>query len=320
MIINAVLVLGGSGFLGRHVCHQLVERGYRVTVPTRDRERAKIDLITLPTADVIPADVHDEATLERLVRGSDAVINLVGVLHKGRGKRSFNEAHVALARKVVEACGRAGVRRLVHVSAINADPNGPSDYLRTKGEAEATVRGSNLDWTVFRPSVIFGRQDRFLNLFAKLEAMLPIVFLGSPDARFQPVYVDDVAAAIAGSVQNLDSFKQSYDLVGPKVYTLRELVEYVGRVTGHKRPVIGLGPALSNLQAYALELAPGKLMSRDNVKSMKLDSVSSSAFPFGMTPTPLEAVAPSWLADRTPRGRYNLFRDRALRQATKNGR
>jgi uncharacterized protein YbjT (DUF2867 family) len=317
MIIEDVLVLGGSGFVGRHVCQQLVEQGYRVTIPTRNRELAKVDLIPLPTADVIVADVHDEQTLARLVRGCQAVINLVGVLHDGRGKGSFAEAHVGLARKVIDACRREGVRRLLHMSAINADTSGPSDYLRSKGEAEAIVKSSGLDWTIFRPSVIFGRQDRFLNLFAKLQGVMPIVFLASPNARFQPVYVDDVAAAFTAALADLGSHGKSYDLVGPKVYTLRELVEYCGRVTGHRRPIIGLGPALSNLQAFALELAPGKLMSRDNVKSMTVDSVSASRLPFGIAPTALEAVAPTWLADRTPRARYNVFRDRARRIASR---
>jgi uncharacterized protein YbjT (DUF2867 family) len=315
MIINDVCVIGGSGFVGRHVAHQLCARTYRVTLPTRDRERVKDDLIPLPTADVITADVHDEETLMRLMRGCGAVVNLVGVLHGGRGKASFEQAHVELARKVVDACHRSGIRRLVHMSALNADPAGPSAYLRTKGEAEKIVRDSGLDWTIFRPSVIFGREDRFLNLFAKLQSVLPVVALASPKAKFQPVYVEDVAAAIVESVQRLESFGQTYELVGPKVYTLRELVEYVGRVTGHRRPIIGLGPMLSHLQAFALELAPGKLMSRDNVKSMKVDSVSRDTLPFGVTPTVLEAVAPTWLAQATPRDSYNLYRDRAHRQS-----
>jgi NADH dehydrogenase len=316
MIINDVCVIGGSGFVGRHVAHQLCARTYRVTIPTRDRERVKDTLIPLPTADVITADVHDEETLMRLMRGCGAVVNLVGVLHNGRRKQSFAQAHVELARKVVDACKRTGIRRLVHVSALNADPAGASAYLRTKGEAEKIVRESGLDWTIFRPSVIFGREDRFLNLFAKLQSVLPVILLASPKAKFQPVYVEDVAAAIVESVARLDSFGQTYELAGPKTYTLRELVEYVGRVTGHRRPIVGLGPTLSYLQAYAMELAPGKLMSRDNVKSMKVDSVSQSPLPFGMTPTALEAVAPTWLAQRTPRDRYNLFRDRAHRQPT----
>ena len=315
MIINDILVLGGSGFVGRHVCAYLVAQGYRVTIPTRDRERAKADLITLPTCDVVDADVHDEATLKRLMRGCGAVVNLVGGLQDGRRKASFAEAHGGLARKVVAACRENGVRRLLHMSALNADPNGPSEYLKSKGEAESIVRASGLDWTIFRPSVIFGREDRFLNLFAKLQQMLPVVLLASPNARFQPVYVEDVATAYTRSVENLDSFGKTYELVGPRVYTLRELVEYTGRTTGHRRPIIGLGAGLSNLQAFAMEILPGKLMSRDNVKSMTVDNVSQSALPFGITPTALEAVAPTWLAQRTPRSRYNLFRDRARRSA-----
>lgn len=312
MIINSVCVLGGSGFVGRHVCHQLVERGCRVTVPTRDRERAK-NLIVLPTVDVINADVHDPETLSEIVRGSDAVINLVGVLHNGRGNASFREAHVALARRVVAACRANGIRRLLHMSALNADVKAPSAYLRSKGEAENAVRESGLDFTIFRPSVIFGREDSFLNLFARLLRVFPALFLGSANARFQPVFVDDVAAAYAESVRRLESFGKTYELCGPKRYTLRELVEYVGQVTGHRRPIIGLGDRLSYLQAFAMELLPMKLLTRDNYYSMKVDSVCASRLPFGITPTALEAAAPTWLAQRTPRSRYNLFRDRTQR-------
>jgi NADH dehydrogenase len=309
MIIRNVCVLGGSGFVGRHVCNQLVARGYRITVPTRNRERAK-NLITLPTADVLVADVHDAASLAGVIQGCDAVINLVGVLHDGRGRMSFSSAHAGLTQKVIDACRQRGVRRLLHMSALNADPKAPSAYLRSKGEAERLVRESGLDYTIFRPSVIFGREDHFLNLFAKLQAVFPVILLGSPDARFQPVYVSDVAHAYAESLPRLESFGATYDLAGPKVYTLRELVRYVGVLTGHSRPVIGLGKALSYLQALAMELLPGKLLTRDNLKSMSVDSVSSSALPFGSVATGLEGVAPDWLAQGTPRDRYNIFRDR----------
>jgi NADH dehydrogenase len=156
MDITTVCVMGGSGFVGRHICHQLAARGYRVRVPARDPERAK-QLILLPTMEVTAADVHDPVDLARTIRGVEAVVNLVGILHDGRGKHSFAQAHVALARKVVAACRQEGVRRYVHMSALNADANGPSAYLRSKGEAESAVRGSGLDVTVFRPSVIFGR-------------------------------------------------------------------------------------------------------------------------------------------------------------------
>jgi len=311
MIINDVCVLGGSGFVGVHVCNQLTERGYRVTVPVRDRERAKVDLITLPTVDVVPADIHDPETLRLEIRGCDAVINLVGVLHDGRGKASFREVHVELTRKVVEACRRNGIRRLVHMSALNAGLGAPSQYLKSRGEAEDIVRQSGLDFTIFRPSVIFGREDRFLNLFARLLALFPVLPLGSPNARFKPVYVVDVARAFAESLKRLESFGRTYDLVGTKVYTLRELVRYVGELTGHRRPILPLGDGLSRLQASMIGLLPGKLLTRDNYLSMKVDSVSQQAFPFGIAPTPLEAVAPVWLANRTPRARYQMFRDRS---------
>jgi uncharacterized protein YbjT (DUF2867 family) len=311
MIINDVCVLGGSGFVGAHVCSQLAARGYRVTVPVRDRERAKADLITLPTVDVVTADIQDPETLRRVMRGCDAVINLVGVLHGGRGKASFHQAHVELARKIADACRRNGIRRLLQMSALNASLGAPSEYLRTKGEAEDVVRQSGLDFTIFRPSVIFGREDRFLNLFAQLLASFPIIPLGSPNARFKPVYVEDVAAAFAEGLRRLESIGRTYDVVGPKVYTLRELVQYVGRLTGHRRPIIGLGDGLSRMQASIMGLLPMKLLTRDNYLSMKLDSVSQQAFPFGIVPTPLEAVAPVWLANRTPRARYQVFRDRS---------
>src|SRR5688500_14332436 len=204
MDVTTVCILGGSGFVGRHMCHLLAAQGYRLRVPTRSQARAR-DLQLLPTVDVVEADIHDQGTLARLVHDAQAVINLVGVLHGGRGRQSFREAHVELVRKIVEACRENGIRRYLHMSALNADPKGPSGYLRSKGEAEAIVRQANLDVSVFRPSVIFGPGDRFLNLFARLQRWLPIVVLGSPDARFQPVFVEDVAAAFATSLKDVKS-------------------------------------------------------------------------------------------------------------------
>lgn len=313
MHITEVCLLGGSGFVGRHVCHALAAEGYRVRVATRDRERAKEQLILLPTVDVAAVDIHDPAALSAFVRGSDAAINLVGVLHDGRGNRSFQAAHVELARNVVAACRGQGVRRLLHMSALAAARDGPSRYLRTKGEAEALVRESGLAWTIYRPSVVFGPGDSFLNLFAKVLRFSPVVALACPGARFQPVYVEDVAAAFVKGLADLDSAGKSYDLCGPRVYALRELVEYVGTVTGRRRPVVGLGDRLSYLQAFAMELLPVKLMTRDNYYSMKVENICRCEFPFGMTPTALEAVAPSYLGRRTPRARYQRFRGRARR-------
>lgn len=312
MQLTNITIIGGAGFVGRHLCQQLAARGYRVRVPTRDRERAK-PLILLPTVDVVVADVHDPAALAAVIKGSDAVINLAGVLHDARGKRGFNAAHVGLAQKVVAACRAANVRRLLHMSALAAAPDAPSAYLRSKGEAERIVRESGLDVTIFRPSVIFGPDDSFLNLFAGLARLLPVLVLASPGARFQPVYVEDVVATFVHALADTGTAGRSYDLCGPKRYTLRELAAYVCRVTGHRRPIIGLNRALSWCQAYAMEWLPMKLLTRDNLRSMTIDSVCDSTFPFGIKPQPLEAVAPVWLAVRTPRARYQRFRDIAGR-------
>jgi NADH dehydrogenase len=323
MEINTVAVLGGSGFVGRHLCRTLAAAGYRVRVATRDRERAKKQLILLPTVDVANVNVHDNAQLFAFVRGADAVINLVGVLHSGSGSESFGDAHVELARLVVAACRGSRATRLLHMSALNAAPGAPSAYLRSKGEAERIVRDSGLAWTIFRPSAIFGRGDNFLNMFATFLRVAPVMLLPCPGARFQPVYVEDVARAYERSLADVESFGKSYDLCGPRAYTLRELVEYVGAVTGRKRPVIGLSDGLSYAQAAAMEIFPfkqilralGMLMTRDNYQSMKVDSTCSGVFPFGITPAALEAIAPAYLGENTVRGRFQEFRARARRQS-----
>ena len=312
MLIRNVLVIGGSGFIGRHVVRQLAGTGLQVRVPTRNRERAK-DLILLPTVDVVKADVFDPQTLEGLVAGVDAVVNLVGILHG-----DFERAHVELPRRIVAACRKAGVGRLVHVSALKASLQGPSAYLRSKAQGEEAVRDAQSDalqTTIFRPSVVFGREDRFLNLFAHLARQLPVLALASPGARFQPVHVLDVARAVALALSDPRTFGQTYELCGPRAYTLRKLVEYVVHALGLRRPIVGLGPSLSMLQAAVLEQLPGSIMTRDNVRSMQVDNVCDCPFPavFGFAPTPLEAVVPLYIAGVTPRSRYRWFRFRARR-------
>lgn len=266
----------------------------RVRVPTRDAGKAG-ELKTLPTLELCQADVHDPQQLRDAIAGADAVINLVGVLHDAPGRRGFRGAHVELARTVAGACRATGVQRLLHMSALNAAPEGPSVYLQTKGEAEAIVRASGLAYTIFRPSVIFGPEDKFLNVFADMLRIVPVVVLACPDARFQPIYVEDLTHAFARALDEPGAIGETWNFCGPRIYTLRELVQYVGTVIGCRRPVIGLGDRLSYLQALAMEWLPVKLMTRDNYYSMQIDSVCADPLPLGIVPTALEAVAPGWL-------------------------
>lgn len=299
MEINKVCVLGGSGFVGSHLASKLYERGYSVSVPCRNINRAK-HLSVLPTVTLVEANVHDPETLIRLFRGADAVINLVGILHEGK-RDAFQRVHVELPRKVVEACRAAGVKRLLHMSALGGNPDGLSRYQRSKGEGEALVmaaHGEDLAVTVFRPSVIFGPEDSFLNLFARLLPWAPVFPLGSPKARFQPVYVGDVAQAYVASLNNPATFGQRYELCGPTVYTLQELVEYVAMVKGLKRTVMPLSDGISSLQATLLGLMPVKMLTRDNYLTLKTDAVCGCPFPevFGIRPAALETIAPQYLA------------------------
>ncbi len=311
-----VLVVGGSGFIGRYIVNLLVARGCRVLVPARRRDQAK-HLIMLPTCDVVESSVHDDAALQALVAGQDAVINLVGIL-QGR-QADFERAHAQLPRRIVAACEKAGVRRYLHMSALGADPNGPSMYQRSKGEGEKVVRASALNWTIFQPSVVFGAEDKFLNMFATLARFAPVLPIGGADVRFQPVWVEDVALAFVNSLDNEATYRRSYELAGPRVYTLRELVQFAVRAAGHPRPVIALPAGVARLQARMMELAPGEpLLSRDNLDSMKRDNVASvqpyePAPELGIQATPLEPEAAVYLAGLHPRTRFGGLRARARR-------
>ncbi len=305
---RTVLVVGGSGFVGGHIVNRLAAVGDRVVVPTRRRDNAR-GLFLLPTVNVVETDVGDPRSLPRLAEGADAVVNLVGILNESGGA-TFSRAHVEVTRNAIAACKAAGVRRFVHMSALNASADGPSDYQRSKAEAEAAVRASDLDWTIFQPSVIFGPGDSFLNMFAKLARILPVIALPGAGVRFQPVYVGDVADCFVRALDLDVAIGRTYPLCGPRVYTLAELVRYVAATIDRPRPVIGMPDAIARLQATVLEFLPGGLMSRDNLKSMSRDSVCGCDFPaeFGVTPTPLEAIAPGYLAPAATLGRYDDYR------------
>jgi uncharacterized protein YbjT (DUF2867 family) len=315
MAIRQVCVLGGSGFVGSAIVHKLSAAGYDVKVLTRRRERAK-HLILLPYVQVVECDITNDAALSQHISGCDAVINLVGILHESK-KSSFYAVHHELAEHVAKLCRRHKVGRLLHMSALQASNDAPSAYLRSKaaGETAVVTESGDTSITIFRPSVVFGRGDNFLNLFANLVKVMPVIALAKPDARFQPVWVEDVAQAFVNSLENTDTYGKIYDLGGPRIYTLRELIEFVIFVMGKKRKIVGLNDKLSYYQAYALEKMPIKLMTRDNLASMEVDSVASGPFPavFGFKPTALEAVVPEYLANDTPRGAYDRFRGLAGR-------
>ena len=313
--MKQVCLLGGSGFVGSAIVRHLSLAGYAVKVLTRRREASK-HLILLPNVDVLECDVMDDVALAEALKGSDVVINLIGILHNSK-KASFKVMHAELPARLAKLCNKLGIKRLVHMSALQASTDAPSAYLKSKAEGEVAVLRSkrNVDVTVFRPSIIFGRGDGFINLFASLVKLLPVILLAKPNAKFQPIYVEDVAYAFVASLDNVDTYGKAYDLGGPKIYTLRQLVAYVADTLGKRPVIIGLNNMLSYIQAFAMELLPVKLMTRDNVRSMEVDSVCVTSFPafLGFQPVALETIVPEYLNDDNPRNAYNRFRARAGR-------
>ena len=306
------LVLGGTGFVGSHVCEKLIRAGWTVTVPTRRRNNAR-GVMHLPGLTVQEQDVHDGAALARLAQGHDAVVNLVAILHGDQA--AFNRVHVELPEKIAAACASAGVGQLVHISALGADAHKPgtrpSMYLRSKslGEAVLLASCSQLALTILRPSVIFGAGDKFLNLFASLQKVAPFVPLAGAEARFQPVWVEDVASAVVHSLARQSPGVQTLEACGPEVFTLKQLVELSARLAGvnqgRGRPVIGLPQWAGALQARLMELKPGEpLMSRDNLASMELPNVATPGMPgldaLGIHAAALAPVARDYLSQGSP--------------------
>ena len=315
---NRVCILGGTGFVGRHLIAKLTAMGIECRIPTRYPEPYRALRLNGPV-ELVPANLFDREQLQQLFRECDAVINLIGILNQG-GHNSFQRLHVELPDLIISACKSAKVTRLLHMSALNASTTGEvSEYLRTKGEAQNRVLTNSsshggLNVTSFGPSVIFGHDDSFFNRFAGLLKLIPGPFpLACPDSRFAPVYVGDVASAFTRSLDNRQTWKKHYELCGPRSFSLRELVQYTATQMGLKKQIIGLNDTLSRLQGRALGMVPGKPFSYDNYLSLQVDSVCSSdgLTELGIHATDIDTVVPYYLGPRSERARYLKLRSLA---------
>ena len=297
---QSIVVLGGTGFLGTRLVARLIKEGLGVTVLSRDREQHK-HLLVLPGLTLENCDVYQQAQLSERFRGKDVVVNLVGILNeRGFGGAGFRRAHTELTRVVLQAARSAGVVRLLQVSALKAAPDAPSYYLRSKGDAEQLIREASgaLDWTIFQPSVMFGPGDSFLNRFAGLLAVIPGFFpLAKPNARFQPVLVDDVIDAMLRCLHGGASSRQTYELGGPQIYSLRDIVGLAATLTGRRRWIVGLPDFAARIQALVMDFVPGRPFSSDNYRSLTIDSVcSENGFArLGIRPRSMAASARQYL-------------------------
>lgn len=304
--------MGGAGFVGSHIAYRLADSGRKCSVLTRHPERHR-ELAVIDGIDLVECEIFDNNALVGQLHDCDAAINLVGILNES-GTATFRRVHVDLVDNLVAACRAAGIRRLLHMSALHADAaNGTSQYLRTKGEGEdqAHARGQpDIAVTSFRPSVIFGRDDSFINRFVTLLRLPGPMPLACPDAQFAPVCVDDVAKGFVDSLERTDTYGQRYDLCGPQVYTLEEIVRYIARQLGTRKSIVRLPDRVSRWQARMLALVPGKPFTHDNYLSLQTPSVCkhNGLELLGIRPTPMDAVVPQFLCDDTPRGKFYAYR------------
>ena len=320
MLIKRIAILGGTGFVGRSLCNRLSALGYETKVLTRNREYNREELILLPGLELVQIDIYDQDKLNHELSDCDAVVNLIGILNeRGNSGKGFHKAHVEVAENILKACESNGIKRILQMSALNAnEENGSSHYLRSKGKAENLLHDNQqgIHVTSFQPSVIFGPEDSFFNRFAKLLNMTPLMFpLACHNSQFAPVYVLDVIEMMAQSINKPDSYGKRYQLCGPKTYSLKQLVEYTADVLMLNRKIIPLNDLLSRIQAVVFDFVPGKPFSTDNYLSAKQDSICerNDLLAFGIEPKSLESIVPSYLNKQNYRARYTDFRSVAKR-------
>lgn len=303
-------VIGGSGFLGRYVVQRLAAQGHRVRVAVRQPNQA---LFLKPLGGVgqvmpIAASVTNEASIARAVAGADGVVNLVGILFES-GKQKFDAVQAAGAERCARLAKAAGVKRFVQVSAIGADAQSDVDYARTKGEGEAAVSAAFPGATILRPSIVIGPEDGFLNRFGDMARKSPVMPLICGDTQFQPVYVGDVADAVVAAMTTGKHAGETYELGGPRAYTFKEILTYIMDETMNKRPFLPIPAPIAEIQGAVMGMLPNPMLTRGQVKMLKNDNVVSEGAQgleaFGITPTPMETVAPDYLVRHRPQGRFS---------------
>ena len=311
---KVVTVFGGAGFIGRYLVQRLAKAGWMIRVAARRPEEA---LFLKPLGDVgqivpIAANIRNELSIRRAIEGVEAVINLVGILSE-RGRQSFAAVHRDGAERIARNAAQLGAARLLHMSALGADPNSPSSYARSKAEGEAAVRAAFPAATIFRPSIVFGPEDQFFNRFARMARMLPALpLIGGGRTRFQPIYVGDVADALMNALKDPGASGRIYELGGPEVYSFRELLQILLAEIGRKRRLVPIPFALASVQGAVLSLLPNPPLTRDQVQLLKRDNIVTGALPgladLGIRPVALEAIIPTYLHQYRRGGWYSSAR------------
>ena len=315
-------VFGGSGFIGRYVVRDLAVRGWLVRAAVRRPDEALFLKTSGAIGQITPvaANIRDRGSVVRAIAGAEIVINLVGILRES-GRQKFQSVQAEGARIIAEEAAKAGVRHLVHISAIGADTNSDSAYARTKAAGEAAVRQAFPNATILRPSIVFGPEDSFFNRFARMAQLAPALpLIGGGKTRFQPVYVGDVAAAVMKAIETPEAAGRTYELAGPKVYSFAELMRMVLQETGRKRPLVPLPFPIASAIGFVAQgatsavnrlvpILPGPALTTDQVRQLKRDNVPSAGSAgltdLGITPTGVEAIIPTYLDRYRARSYYH---------------